>query len=80
MILPFLRSKKVDKKSLGEKSKLICGNNITRDGGPFWTAPELVFEGKKLIPTLQQLLTGGIGLASKPVVTICNNEKTILFD
>jgi hypothetical protein len=26
------------------------------DGGPFWTAPELVFESKKLIPALQQLL------------------------
>jgi len=33
------------------------GVNFTMDGGPFWTAPELVFESKKLIPALQQLIT-----------------------
>jgi hypothetical protein len=29
------------------------------NGGPFWTAPELLFESKKMIPDLQQLLSGG---------------------
>jgi len=27
-------------------------------GGAFWTVPELLFESKKLIPSLQQLLIG----------------------
>ena len=31
-----------------------------RNGGPFWTGPELLFESKKLIPTLQQLNIGHI--------------------
>ena len=33
------------------------GNNIALLGGPFWTVPELLFERKKLIPALLQLLT-----------------------
>jgi hypothetical protein len=31
---------------------------IIEDGGPLWTVPELLFESKKLIPALQQLVTG----------------------
>jgi hypothetical protein len=26
------------------------------DGGAFWTVPELLFESKRLIPALEQLL------------------------
>jgi hypothetical protein len=44
---------------LGEKSTLKLGNNIALLGGALWTVPELLFESKKLIPALQQLLTGG---------------------
>ena len=33
------------------------GNNIAYLGGALWTVPELVFEGKRLIPALQLLLT-----------------------
>ena len=29
------------------------------DGGPFWTAPELVFESKKLVTQIKQLLLQG---------------------
>ena len=32
--------------------------STVQDGGAFWTVPELLFESKKLIPALQQLLTG----------------------
>jgi hypothetical protein len=30
---------------------------ITQDGGALWTVSELLFERKKLIPALQQVLT-----------------------
>jgi hypothetical protein len=32
-----------------------------RDGGPFGTVPELLFEKKGLIPALQQMLVAGSG-------------------
>jgi len=32
--------------------------SIVQNGGPLWTVPELMFDSKKLIPALQQLLTG----------------------
>jgi hypothetical protein len=41
------------------KSMIKSGNNITYLCGAFWTVPELLFASKKLIPALQQLLTGG---------------------
>ena len=39
---------------VGEVLGLFLRNKI--NGGPFWTVPELLFESKKLIPGLQQLL------------------------
>jgi len=30
----------------------------SKGGGAFWTAPELLFKSKKLIPAIQQLLIG----------------------
>jgi len=30
--------------------------NIITYGGPWWTVPELMFEKKQLIPSIQQLL------------------------
>jgi len=35
---------------------VLNGVSFTMDGGPLWTVPELLFESKKLIPALQQLL------------------------
>jgi hypothetical protein len=32
---------------------------VEQDGGGHWTVPELLFESKKLMPAIQQLLTGG---------------------
>jgi hypothetical protein len=44
---------------LANKSKLKLGNNIAFLGGGHWMVPELLFENKKLIPSLQELLTVG---------------------
>ena len=40
-----------------DKSKLKLGDIITLHGVAHWTVPGLVFEGKRLIPALQLLLT-----------------------
>jgi hypothetical protein len=40
-------------------------------GGPLWTVPELLFESKKLIPQLQQLLING----SNDRITQCYRMK-----
>lgn len=41
--------KKVKPKKLGEK-------NESKNGTPNWKVPELLFEKKRLIPALQQLI------------------------
>jgi hypothetical protein len=50
------------------KLKLILGNNITH-GGPWGTVPELSFEKKGLIPTIQRLLVCHLGTRDLLLIT-----------
>jgi len=50
----------------------------TKNSGAFWTVPELIFESKELIPSLQQLLAGGLNY--KPTMSQVQLNTIIRYE